>query len=341
MKNIPLRIMILTGMLALGNVPELLAAPGLSISISSAPPGATAFATVALTDVSDVESYGLELSLGSGSTLQLPASSWFSRGAYFPSTPFGAAPTVELNTSFESTGRTRIFIDGFKPTGTTGAIGTVQFTVNPSASVGSYQGISLSGSYYSKASASVKAFTSTSTNFVVGSVPSYNLKIIFAGTGSGMVTSTPSGLACNTTTTQSFSANTALVLHPAPLDYSLFKGWSGACTAASGDCSLTMTSDKTVTATFNRDSAHQVLLDGASQVYYPTILSAYQAAASGNTIRIWGTDFTETFSFNLPISVTLKGGYDQGYGSNTDYTTLRGTLTIGKGTLTVEQLIVW
>ncbi len=341
MKTIRLRIIILTGMLAmtLCGVIESTASPGLSISINPASPGATAIATVALTEVTtDIESFSLELSFANGTTLQLPSPVLFARGAYFPATPFGPAPTVELNNIFESTARTKVFIDGFKPTGATGAVGTVSFTVNPSAAIGDFHDISLAGAYYSAGSQSVVTFAPSTARFTVNTSPTYYLNVSFAGTGSGTVTSDPPGLAFNTTTSNKINAGSVLKLHSKAGDYSLFTGWSGLCTGLN-DCSVTMDADKTVTTTFNKDIAHQVRIDGiTTQTYFTSILGALSAAATGDTIKAWGTGFTENINLNQNKELIFKGGYDVGYSSNSGKTAVTGTITISNGSLTVENL---
>lgn len=324
--------------ITLCGVTESTASPGLSISINPAAPGATAIATVALTEVTDIETFSLELNFANGTTLQLPTTGWFARGAYFPASPFGPPPTVELNNIFESTARTKVFIDGFKPTGATGTIGSVNFIVNQSAAIGDFHDISLTGAYYSVGSQSVVTFAPSTVRFTVNTSPTYNLNVSFTGTGSGMVTSDPPGLAFNTTTSNKINAGSVIKLHSKAGDYSLFTGWSGLCTGLN-DCSVTMDADKAVTTTFNKDIAHQVRLDGiTAQTYFTSILGALSAAATGDTIKAWGTGFTENINLNQNKTLIFKGGYDVGYSSNSGKTGVTGTLTISKGSLTVENL---
>jgi len=339
MKTIRLRILILAVMLVmpLSGAVESMASPGLSMSIYPALPGATTIATVSLTDVSDIESFSLTLNFDNGTKLLLPVSGWFARGAYIPVTPFGTAPTVELNNIFEATARTKVFMDGFKPAGSSGAVGAVSFTVNPSAAINDYQDISLTGEYYSIGSKSVVAFAPSTVRFVVNTSPSFNLNVSFAGSGSGMVTSDPVGLACNEATTKSYSAGSVLTLHSEAGEFSLFNGWSGVCDGLS-DCSITMATDKFVTTTFNKNTAHQVRLDGTTQSYYSSILNAFGDAATGNTVKAWGTDFTENINLSLDKALIFRGGYDSGYSSNTGSTVITGTLTISKGSLRVQKL---
>jgi hypothetical protein len=101
-----------------------------------------------------------------------------------------------------------------------------------------------------------------------------------------------------------------------------------------------MDDDKAVTATFDTDKEHSVRIDLPEIKHYSSILGAYTSAAIGDTIKAWGTDFTEDFTFKLIKAVTIKGGFNAEYSSNTGYTTLQGKLTVQSGSLTVERLVI-
>ncbi|MBK6790656.1 MAG: hypothetical protein IPG77_24365 [Betaproteobacteria bacterium] len=76
------------------------------------------------------------------------------------------------------------------------------------------------------------------------------LTVTKAGTGSGTVTSSPSGINCGTTCSASFALNTSVTLTAAPASGSTFGGWSGACTGTTSTCVVSMSTARTVTATF-------------------------------------------------------------------------------------------
>jgi List-Bact-rpt repeat protein len=67
--------------------------------------------------------------------------------------------------------------------------------------------------------------------------------------GNGTVTSSPAGIDCGATCTASFSSDTVVELTPTPDPGWSFSAWTGACTGA-GPCSVKMTADTAVTATF-------------------------------------------------------------------------------------------
>ncbi len=79
---------------------------------------------------------------------------------------------------------------------------------------------------------------------------SFPLAVTRAGTGSGTVTSSPSGVNCGSTCTASFANNTNVTLTAAAASGSVFAGWSGNCTGTAG-CTVAMTAARNVTATFN------------------------------------------------------------------------------------------
>jgi photosystem II stability/assembly factor-like uncharacterized protein len=84
-----------------------------------------------------------------------------------------------------------------------------------------------------------------------------SLHVSKAGTGDGTVTSTPPGIDCGSTCTASYTEETSVTLTATPSSGSVFAGWSGAC-SGTGDCVLTMDSNKSVTATFNLEGGYSV-----------------------------------------------------------------------------------
>jgi len=77
------------------------------------------------------------------------------------------------------------------------------------------------------------------------------LSVTLAGTGTGGVSSNPVGISCGTTCSASFTAGSSVTLTEAPTNNSTFAGWAGACSGTSSSCTLTLTANLRVTATFN------------------------------------------------------------------------------------------
>lgn len=88
-----------------------------------------------------------------------------------------------------------------------------------------------------------------------------------------------------------------------------------------------------------------VRINGTVPAYYDTVQGALDAAINGDSIQMRVQDFIETLLFdnpnNLnPFSITLSGGWDQAFNTNTGtYTLIMGSLTISAGTVTIENVI--
>jgi hypothetical protein len=109
-------------------------------------------------------------------------------------------------------------------------------------------GVSASGAIVTGyMTANVVCFTGTSTS------GEPILTVTFPGTGTGTVTSSPSGLNCASTGPQpcvaSFPSGTSVTLTATPVAPSVFDGWAGGCTGSV--CTIDLQNDTAVTATFN------------------------------------------------------------------------------------------
>jgi hypothetical protein len=83
------------------------------------------------------------------------------------------------------------------------------------------------------------------------------LTVVLAGSGSGIVTSTPSGISCVrvnsvniSTCTFDFDVGTDVELNGQAAAGSSFAGWSSAPCAGVGPCRITLDQSRTVTGTF-------------------------------------------------------------------------------------------
>ena len=98
-------------------------------------------------------------------------------------------------------------------------------------------------------------FTLTTTETVTATfiIPAGPLlTVTLAGTGTGSVSSSPVGISCAPTCAASFPSGTEVQLTETPAGNSQFVGWSGGgCSGNSSTCTLTLTSNETVNATFN------------------------------------------------------------------------------------------
>ena len=78
----------------------------------------------------------------------------------------------------------------------------------------------------------------------------YDLSVKKAGSGSGIVTSSPTGIDCGSDCTETFGHGATVTLTATPTVSSRFTGWSGACSGPVPACTLTVTEAKAITASF-------------------------------------------------------------------------------------------
>src|SRR5207247_1709190 len=81
--------------------------------------------------------------------------------------------------------------------------------------------------------------------------PAFTLTVSKAGTGSGTVTRTPTGITCGAGCAGSYASGTAVTLTATPAGGSIFAGWTGGGCTGTGSCVVTSTAATTVTAAFD------------------------------------------------------------------------------------------
>lgn len=90
------------------------------------------------------------------------------------------------------------------------------------------------------------------TTIVAVFEPGYALNVAKSGSGSGTVVSEPAGIDCGPPCSGSFVLGEVVVLSAEAADDSTFGGWSEVSCGDSETCTVTMTSPKTVTASFSK-----------------------------------------------------------------------------------------
>jgi len=88
----------------------------------------------------------------------------------------------------------------------------------------------------------------------------YDLVVSKTGTGSGTVISNPTGINCGSDCSESYAYNTTVTLTATADTGSTFTGWSGAC-SGTGSCVVSMTTARSVTATFTTGPTDSLMLD--------------------------------------------------------------------------------
>lgn len=176
---------------------------------------------------------------------------------------------------------------------------------------------------------------------LIGPVPVLRtLNVLFSGSGSGIVTSTPVGIACNTNCSYQFLADTPVTLHSAASQYSLFTGWTSGVCNGTDDCLLNLSADSSITAAFGYNAAFQVYLPGGNPLYYLTIQEAYNNAATGSDIKTWASDYAGDVNCNKAVNVTLQGGYDSEYVNQVGTTVIHGALNISQGKVITNGIAI-
>jgi len=100
--------------------------------------------------------------------------------------------------------------------------------------------------------ASDAAYNGTGNTNVTVTEPTYRLTASVSGRGTMGIN--PPNVSCRGNCTQSYpsSSNTQVTLTATPDRGYSFSGWSGACAGTQSTCSVTMSSDKAVTASFTK-----------------------------------------------------------------------------------------
>jgi DNA-binding beta-propeller fold protein YncE len=106
---------------------------------------------------------------------------------------------------------------------------------------------------------------SNNVTVINGSAPSgFTLTIVESGSGTGTVTSNPSGIECPGSCSAVFESGTTITLNSASGASSIFEGWSGGPCSGAGACMVTLDSDQSVQAAFTAEASSDFVLNAAS-----------------------------------------------------------------------------
>jgi YVTN family beta-propeller protein len=160
------------------------------------------------------------------------------------------------------------------------AVGT-QVTLTPSASAGSsFAGWSGGCGGTTTCVVTMSAAQSVTATFNV--IPSFMLSVAPSGAGSGTVTSTPPGINCGGTCTASFQSGNQVALSATAASGSTFAGWSGGGCSGDQSCTVVLTANTTVNASFVANSAANLTLVAA-------VLPLSRSVQVGNTATAFAT----------------------------------------------------
>ena len=164
--------------------------------------------------------------------------------------------------------------------------------------------------------------------------PPPTLSVNKSGSGSGTVTSNPPGIDCGQTCSHAFYYYNDVVLTAIAAPSSSFTGWSGAGCSGTGICTVTMSSDQSVTATFN-SLGNQTLtvskngtgsgtvtsnppgidcgLTCSSSFNYNTIITMTATSSTGSTFTGWSGDCsgTGTCTVTMDADKAVTANFEQ------------------------------
>jgi hypothetical protein len=170
----------------------------------------------------------------------------------------------------------------------------------------------------------------------------YQLSTTITGTGSGTINS-GDGITCRyqplTGTCSLYypSGTNVTLMATASGPSSLFDLWNGNCSGCGKNlnCLVTMDGVRSCEAVFL-----YVLPARINTTGYPSLADAYLAAAAYDIIKAHATAFSGGLLLYRSIRVTIDGGFDAGYTSQGGYTTIQGKVTIEKGSLVVDRVVI-
>ncbi|MBF0488206.1 MAG: DUF1566 domain-containing protein [Nitrospirae bacterium] len=162
---------------------------------------------------------------------------------------------------------------------------------------------SSSGSQCTVAMSAAKSVTATFTK-------SYAVSVSKSGTGTGTITSSPAGISCGSTCSASYTSGTGVYLTATAASGSTFSGYTGCDTTNSNGCYVSMSSAKSVTATFTASApstyAVSVTKSGTGT---GTITSSPSGISCGATCSASYTSGTGVYLTATAASGSIFSGY--------------------------------
>ncbi|HBA39862.1 MAG TPA: hypothetical protein DCZ05_09010 [Deltaproteobacteria bacterium] len=132
-----------------------------------------------------------------------------------------------------------------------------------------------------------------------GVTANFILTVTKAGSGSGTVTAT--GINCGSDCKQAYSSGSSVTLTASASGGSVFSGWSGGGCSGTGNCTVTMSADATVTATFNLSSDTFTL--------NTTVTGSASGMVTSSPAGInCGSDCSEIYAVNTNVTLTAAAG---------------------------------
>ena len=130
----------------------------------------------------------------------------------------------------------------------------------------------------------------------------YELTVSTDGSGYGTVTSTPSGINCGGDCSEHYLSSTGVTLTAVAESGSTFTGWGGSCTGT-GDCEVTMSSDRSVSATFRSNTSQEVV------IYDDTLAENWQNWSWLGSFDLSATSPVHSGDYSVNVTLNAWGGF--------------------------------
>lgn len=162
------------------------------------------------------------------------------------------------------------------------------------------------------------------------------IDLAIKGNTTGSVTFLPSSQTCSGNCRAAFDAGANVSINATSNVNGVFAGWAGAC-SGTNPCQQYLFQDKYLEAYFY-DSP--VRIKSSLTGYYNQIQQAYNGASPGATIEARAQTFTEDLIFGTSKIITVKGGYNTQYNSQSQYSSVRGSVTIKYGQIIFDRITI-
>ena len=167
------------------------------------------------------------------------------------------------------------------------------------------------------------------------------LEVTETGSGSGTVTSSPTGINCGIECETEFDEGQEVTLTAVPSEHSIFSGWSGGGCSGTGSCKVTMTAAKEVTATFNLEQHTVTLLkEGSGEGTVESRPGGITCGSECSTNFEYGTVVALTASPAVGSELIRWIGCENEHGNQCDVTATKNTSVTAVFNLEQLQLAV-
>mgnify|MGYP001106961386 CR=1 FL=1 len=192
----------------------------------------------------------------------------------------------------------------------------------------------------SLAGGDVKEVCADSQGKLVICSSTYTLSVYKSGSGSGRVTSSPSGINCGSDCSESYNSGTTVTLTATPDSGSTFAGWSGDC-SGTGSCTLTMNSNKAVVANFNSSWSSGSMVFKRATIDSPSVWKSSTFVLDNTTSFIAFTDYNPSrYAYDLKFgkSTDQGGTFSISVIDNTNSTTAAAVKALNQNTVFVAYV---